>query len=167
MGLQARARSWRALPRSERLRCVILEGGAGRLEEAAGFDETIAIAQMQHESSLAFGQRVIERLASIERSGRGFGSVTLLVGPHHDRSAKATRRLIALALSAVVRVGDGPSQLTLAAMDEVEAEGRAGLLELAEELMALPNASSVSVRLRFGSGATETRRISGVFRAVR
>ena len=103
MGLQAGARSWRATPRSERLRCVILECGAGRLREADGFDQTIAVAQMQGESPLAFAQRVVERIANIDRSGRSFESATMLVGLRDDLAAKAARRLIALTLSAHAR----------------------------------------------------------------
>jgi hypothetical protein len=166
MSLHAGARSWRALPRNERLRCVVLECGAGRLREADGFDETIAVAQMHGESPLAFAQRVIERIASIDRSGRSFESATLLVGPRDDWPAKAARRLIALALSAHARARRDMSELTLAAVGEAKPEGRAELLGLAEELMALPNSSSVPVRVRFGSGATETRRTSGILRAV-
>ncbi len=166
MSLQAGARSWWALPRNERLRCVVLERGAGRLTEAAGFDETIVVAQMQGESPLAFAHRVIERIASMDRSGRSFESATLLVGSRDDRPAKAARRLMALALSAHARARDDFSELTLAAVDETTPEGRAELLGLAEELMAQPNSSCVPVRVRLGSGATETERKSGIFRAV-
>lgn len=167
MVLQARVRSRRALPSHERLRLVIVECGAARLPRADGFDETIVVAQMQGEPSLAFAQRVIDRLATIERAGRQLESAMLLAGDDYHRQTNAARRLLVLALSAHARARGGMSELTLASLRDASPESCAELLGLAEELMVLPNGDSVPVRVRFGSNAARAPRQSGMFSAFR
>jgi hypothetical protein len=143
-----------------------MECGSGRLTEARGFDETIVVAQMQGEHPLAFARRVIDRIASVERSGRRFDSATVLTSRQHGFASRAARRQVALALSAHARGRGGMSELTLMSVAEAEPGGSDELLGLAEELMVLPNAKSVPVRVRFGAGSAEAPRPSGIFPAL-
>lgn len=165
MSLQAGARSWRVMPTNERIRCVVIESGSGRPTQADGFDETLVVAQMRDEAPLAFAERVIDKIAAIERSGRRFESATVIAGDKHDRATQAARRLVVLALSAHARARGGMSDLTLASVGGAEPERSAELFQLAEELMQLPKADSIPVRVRFGLGVARAPRPSGVFPA--
>jgi hypothetical protein len=161
MRLQAGVRSRAPRAGNERLRCVIVEHGSPRLSEAGAgaFDETIAIAQMQGELPVAFAARVLERIATIERAGRALESAVVLAGSSCEPAAKAARRSIVMKLSAHARARGELSQLTLARDTDAKPDSRAELLGLAEEVMVLPHADSLRVRVRFGA---EARRASGV-----
>jgi hypothetical protein len=147
------------------MRCVVVESGSGQPTRADGFDETVVIAQMRDEAPLAFAQRVIERIAAVERSGRRFESAAVLAGEQRDRAAQAARRLVVLALSAHARARGGMSELTLASVDGAEPGRSAELFQLTEELMALPNAEAIPVRVRFGLAIAGAQRQSGIFPA--
>jgi hypothetical protein len=159
-------RAWQPQAVNERLRCVVVESGASGLRQAGGFDETVVVAQMRGEPPFAFAQRVTEKIATVERSGRHFESATVLAGDQRDRASKAARRLVVLALSAHARARGGMSELALVSAAEGWPERSAELLGLAEELMVLPNADSVPVRVRFRAGVAPEDQPSGIFPAV-
>ncbi len=70
------------LHRSERLRLFVKEAGSAPLTGGGSdaFDETLVVAQMQEETPAGFAQRVIERIAAVERSGRCFGAARVQTG---------------------------------------------------------------------------------------
>lgn len=136
----------------ERLRCVIVENGSLPLAEAGahGFEETVVIAQMHEELPAAFADRITERLASLERSGKGFESAVLMVSQRRDAAATAARQTVVGRLSRHVRARNAQAELTLLTGRDVACEHRADLLGLAETLMALPISERVPLKLRFG-----------------
>jgi|SRR6478752_3840824 len=157
---------------TELIRCVVLEAGSLPLtdSDAEGFDQTIVIAQMQGELPALFAQRTLERLASVERSGRRLEAATLLTGDRHDPASSAARRLIAMGLSASARA-HGPghvAKLTLYAPPKFCSQQCAELLGLAEEVTALGQGEHVPVRVRFDEESpAPSRRRSGFFPAPR
>lgn len=158
------ARVWRHLPSQERLRCIVVERGSEPFaqQSADGFDETIAIAQMPGELPAVFAQRVMGRLAGVERSGRHCESLTLLTGRQDDAASRAARRLLVLGLSAHANSKDQSTELLLQGHADASAQARGELLELVGEVTEASGA--VSVRLCFGeSSSPRPARRSGVF----
>jgi hypothetical protein len=158
------ARAWRALHLQERLQCIVIESGSSPLAEsnAEGFDETVAIAQLAGECPALFAQRILARIASVERSHRHFEAITLLTNEQYDRRSKAARQLIILGLSAHARAHGQPVELTILAPATSTSDERAELLQLAGE--ATEASPTLLVRLRFGERlATRMERRSGVF----
>jgi hypothetical protein len=156
---------------TELLRCVVLENGSRPLTDAGAqsFDQTLVMAQMHGELPALFAQRTLERLASIERSGRRLEAATLLTGDQHDSASNAARRLIAMGLSASAQAHHAghPVELTLCAARGSSPAHRAELLSLAEEVMALSGGEHVPVRVRFDEAkAPPPRRQSGIFSAI-
>jgi hypothetical protein len=148
--------------RAERLRCVVVESGAPLLVQNAptGFDETIVIAETQGEASSAFAQRFADRLTHLERTGRHLDAVVVLVGSRNDPETRAARRRLVESLSSHARAQGASSELTLMTERDDDAEQQAELFALAEAVTALPNAELVPVRVRFGQGALEPRRVA-------
>jgi len=162
----------------ESIRCVVLELGSLPLtdSDAENFDHTIVIAQMQDEPAAAFADRTLERVASVERSGRRFICATLSAGNRHDLAAQTARRRIVLGLAQHLHAPQathGSARLTLRAARETVPEDRAELLDLAADVMAFGSQTAsetgsgpVGVRLRFDEGAPDSRRQSGTFHAL-
>jgi hypothetical protein len=148
--------------RVERLRCVVVESGAPLLVEsgATSFDETIVIAETPGEAPSAFAQRFAERLAQLERTGRHPESVVVLVGSGNDPETTAARRRMVTVLSSHARAQGALSELTLITEHHRDAEQQAELFALAEAVTALPNAELMPVRVRFGQGTPEPRRVA-------
>lgn len=136
----------------ERLRCVIVEKGSLPLVEAdaAGYDETLVIAQMKEELPGAFAERVRIRLGNLERAGRYCHSAVMLVGTDNDPGVLAARRATLLGLSRYLRASGSSADVTLVTGCELASEDRAGLLELADALLTLPSSLRVPIKLRFG-----------------
>lgn len=141
---------------------MVVESGASLFAHTDGFDETIAVAQMQGEPATLFAQRALARIASIERSGRHFESMAVLAGGRSDAGSKAARRLIVLGLSSHARAIGQPAELLLHAYAHASVQERSELLELVGE--ATDVSGSLSVRLCFGEPPAERPvRRSGVF----
>jgi hypothetical protein len=163
------AASLRSQPSPERIRCIVIESGASALTSAAGgFDETVVITQTAGELPAVFAQRVMARIAGIERSRRHFDSLTILTGDRRDWASKAARRLIVLGLAAHARAHGGASELLLHASLKAGPEARAELLGLTEEVLAQTKGAPLPVRLVFGPARpAEPAPRSGIFPAVR
>lgn len=160
-----------ASPRSHaspvRMRCIIIEPGAAPLAPACdGFDETVVVTQTAGEPPAVFAERVMARIAGVERSRQNFESLTFLTGDRHDWAAKAARRLIVLGLAAHARAHGGSSELLLKASPQARPETRAELLGLIDEVLATSDGTPVPVRLVFGAEPPPPPR-SGIFPAVR
>jgi hypothetical protein len=153
----------------QRLRLLVVETGASPLrgEGSDEFDETLAIAQMRDEQPEAFAQRTLDRLASVERSGRHYASAVLLTGPRHDDAARVARRRIALGLAAHGSAHGDSCELRFESDRGVSEQAQVGLLELVEELMADREHGAIPVSLRFGDSSQTSRELkSGTFFSV-
>jgi acetolactate synthase regulatory subunit len=148
-----------------RRRLLVVESGACAFSREGGaqFDETVAIAQLRDEPPAKLAQRVLGRVASVERSRFGFDAATLFIGAAIDREAAAARRLIALAVAAHAANNARLSEMVLVvASPRVTDELRAQLLELVDELM-LNTDQPLSVRVCFAETPTSVEPDSGVF----
>jgi hypothetical protein len=163
------AASLRARPSPERIRCIVVESGAAALTSAAdGFDETVVITQTGGDPPAVFAQRVMARIAGIERSRRHFDSLTILTGDRNDWASKVARRLIVLGLAAHACAHVGTPELLLKASLKAGPEMRAELLGLTEEVLAQAQGAPLPVRLVFGADLPpEPAPRSGIFPAVR
>jgi hypothetical protein len=104
----------RPQPSPDRVRCIVIESGAPALTPSSdGFDETIVVTQTAGELPAVFAQRVMARVAGVERSRRYLESLTLLTGDRHDPASIAARRLIVLGLAAHARAQGRSSELLL------------------------------------------------------
>lgn len=108
-------------------------------------DQTVLIAQSTSESPNAFAQRVLSRIAALERMRRHFQTIVVLLAERRDSASRAARRLIVLALAAHLRARGGPATLALRSRPSASADERRELLELAGELTEFPSALSVKV----------------------
>ncbi|MFZ5897028.1 MAG: hypothetical protein ACOY0T_38575 [Myxococcota bacterium] len=137
-------------------RLVVVENGADvRDFEAIGADSegVHVIGQNRDESPAEFALRVIERLASVERSQLRLERALLLVAPQLDEQRSAARELMARALLTQASVS-GSAELVLAVRVDAQAEVRHGLLSLVETLMAEEGAAAVPIKIRFGGQST-------------
>lgn len=139
---------------------MVLERGASLScrDDAAEFDETTAIAQLQGESDAELAQRALGRLALAERSGHSFEAALLVVSETGSTSA---RRLIGLGLVAHAAT----RELVVIAPPDASSALRNDLLQLTDELLfgaerALP------VRLCFDATVREPELKSGTFWCV-
>lgn len=156
-------KSARAVPRAERVRCVVVESGSLLLNEAgsAGFDETIVIAQLYGESPADFAQRFAERLAQLERVGRHLQSAVVLISRSNELEARVARRRIIALFATHARTFGALSELTLMTDRDSGAEHQAELFGLAEAVTALPSAELMPVRVCFSRvSAEEPRRVA-------
>ncbi len=148
-----------------RRRLLVVESGARAFSREGGeqFDETVAIAQLRDEPAAELAERVLMRVASIERSRFGFEAATLFVGAATDREAVAARRLIALAVAAHAATNARLSEMVIVvASPHATDELRAQLLELVDEL-TLNTDQPLSVRVYFTDTPTSVEPDSGVF----
>jgi hypothetical protein len=136
----------------KRLRCVIVENGSLSLAEAGAgdFDETIVIAQMQGELPEAFSERVTRRLVNFERLRKCAQSAVMLVGTSNDAATVAARRTMLGALARHVRPWGAAAEVVLITSPDAPGEHRAGLLTLAETMLALPSSERVPIKMQFG-----------------
>jgi hypothetical protein len=171
IGMSARG----SLAATEVIRCVVIETGSLRLtdSDAECSDQTIVVAQMQDEAAADFAERVLERITTVERTGRHVRSATVLAGNRHEEAAQAARRRLVLGLATHLQPQRDVTSLTLRASRETAPEHRAELLDLAADVMAYRGPTStdtdpnpVGVRLRFDEGAPEPRHQSGTFHAI-
>lgn len=156
----------RLTKQAARARLLVKETGSLPLESgsAEAFDETVVIAQMKGESAESFAQRSLDRFATLGRSGRQLGSVTLQVGTAHDAATCALRRSVLLALLENLALVSGASEVLLEAPSSLGAEEQQALLSLVDDLLQLPQCATLAVRLRFRDAPEATPEIdSGVF----
>lgn len=150
----------------ERLRCIVIERDGSSLTRthSEDFDETIVIAQWQGELPAAFAQRTIARAASVERSGRHFESVSILMSRYHDAGLNAARRRVVLSLLGHTQSDrNGRAELVLQAPAESGDQARRQLLELVGDVVESSAVAPVPVRLRFGAPKPGSQSRSGVF----
>jgi hypothetical protein len=144
------ARSRRARATGGRIRCVVAERGSAGLEQTGGdFDETIVVAQLQDEPPSSFEQRVLTRVAGIERSGRHCESITMLTGNRHDLASTVARRRMVFGLARHGQARGELAELQLAAQPQAGPASRAELLGLIGEVLASAEGKSPAVRLLF------------------
>jgi hypothetical protein len=157
------------------MRCVLLESGSPPLSDpdADAFEQTFVIAQVQEEPAVAFAERVLERIASLERAGRHFTTFALLTGSEHEASAQRARRRLVARLAARLLATPGPTSITLRASRDAAPEARAELLDLAADVMACRNdepaeasPQPVGVHLCFDDSSPEPHRQSGPIHAI-
>jgi hypothetical protein len=154
---------------ADRFRVLVKEAGSSPLTSGGSeaYDQTVVIAQMRGESPLNFTERVLERVASLARSGRRLCAATLQAGDRHDAATIVARRTMLLALlEQAARVG-GISEVLLEAHGAAAGPGSAELLTLVDELLQRPECDALPVRLRFqGAGPAAPEADSGVFWVV-
>jgi hypothetical protein len=145
---------------------LVVEGGATVISPngADGFDETVALLELEGDEPADFADRVFLRLAAAERSGQCFEAVLLLVGSSSEASVHAARRLIALGIAAHAEASPHLSELVIVASANAPAALRYQLLELADELVLNPDQKPLPVRVRFDE--PQRGPVSGVFERV-
>jgi hypothetical protein len=150
---------------SASVRLLIKEVGSPPLESgsAEAFDETVVISQMKGESQDSFTERSLDRFASLARSGRRLGSVTLQVGTAHDARARELRRSLLVALLERQQLTTGPTEVLLEAPALLGSDEHQALLALVDDLLQLPSSTPRSVRLRFKESVEPELDESGVF----
>ena len=139
---------------SAQVRLVVVEDGALSLDSHVSPDdgeETVVVVQSHGELPLKLAERVVRRIAAIERSARRIGQTIVLLAARLDEQSMAARYLLARALLAHVGAA-GPADLMLAVSGDAELALRHGLLALVETLVTEPGSRTVSIRIRFGTG---------------
>lgn len=154
----------RKLPSAEQVRCVVRELGASGDIPRGGdeLDQTVVLAQMQGEAPLPFAQRVLDRIASLERTGRHFEAALVTTGDLDDHPTRAARSRIVLGLAAHARAHGGISELRLSAPADAGPPRRAELLGLVEEVWALGGERPIPIRVSFDDSAPAEEQ-SGIF----
>lgn len=148
----ARLRTLRPSAVVARRRLLVVEGGATVVspDGADGFDETVALLELEGDEPADFADRVLRRLATAEHSQQPFDAVLLFVGSSFKASARAARRRIALGIAAHAATSPHLSELVIVARANAPEELRYELLELADELVLSPGQEPLPVRVSFG-----------------
>ena len=148
-----------------RRRLLVVEGGASVMsaDGADGFDETVALLELEGDEPADFADRVLRRLATGEQSGHGFDAVLFFVGTSSDAKVQAARRLIALGVAAHASANPELSELLIIASPHGPEALRNQLLDLADELVLSADQEPLPVRVRFSEPEREPRMRSGVF----
>ena len=149
-----------------RRRLLVVEGGAAVFspDGADGFDETVALLELEGDQPADFADRVLRRLATAEHSGQSFDAVLMFIGSSCDASARAARRLVALGVAAHAETSPHLSELVIVTAADAPEDLRYQLLELADELILGSDQAPLPVRVRFGDPKRPP--ISGVFERV-
>jgi hypothetical protein len=134
-----------------RRRLLVVEGAARVFnpDGADGFDETVALLELEGDEPADFAERVLGRLASAEHSGRSFDAALLFVGSSTDAGVQAARHLIALGIAEHAMTSPHLSELVIVAGANAAEELRDQLLELADELVLNSEQEPLPVRVRF------------------
>jgi len=163
-----RAASLRKRPSATvaRRRLLVVEGGATVFspDGADGFDETVALLELEGDEPAEFADRVLRRLATTEHSGQSFDAVLLFIGASSDASVQAARRLVALGIAAHALKSPHLSELLIVARANAPEELRYQLLELADELVLSSDQEPLPVRVSFGD--PKRTPVSGVFERI-
>jgi hypothetical protein len=143
---------------------LVVEGGASVFspEGADGFDETVALLELQGDEPTDFSERVLRRIVTAQQSGQCFDAVVLFTGSSCSPDAQAARRLIALAVAAHAPFSPHLSELLIVASPAAPQQQRDQILELADELLST-DLEPLPVRVCFSSPQPEPRMRSGVF----
>lgn len=150
-------------PNAARRRLMVVERGASAFtrESAEQFDETVAIAQLRSELPAEFAERCLQRLATAERSGRGFDAAMLFTGSDPDEAASAARRLIALGIAAHAEATSLSELVVMTA--SASSALRDQLIDLVDELLLSGERKALPVRLCFAQPTSTAESDSGVF----
>jgi hypothetical protein len=141
--------------KNQAVRLVVVERGADLRDfETPGneADGVHVIGQGRDESALSLAMRVIDRLASIERSESQLDRALLLVAPQVDGQSLAARELMARAMLTHASIA-GAAELVLAVRADADPDVRHAVLNLVETLMGEHGAASMPIRIRFGGKA--------------
>jgi len=153
-----------------RRRLLVIELGSAAVAQVRSddYDETVAIPQLQGEQPVAFMQRVVERIASLEQSGGTFDAAVLMTGTRNDDATRLARRMLASGIGAHSRAGAELSDVVVDADASATPRVRQELLELVDELVAgCDPRQAIPIRLRFTTGrANQGEPTSGVFWSV-
>lgn len=149
-----------------RRRLLVVEGGAtvSSPDGADGFDETVALLELEGDEPADFADRVLRRLATAEHSGQSFGAVLLFVGSSCQASARAARRRVAHGVALHAATSPQLSELVIIAKANAPEALRNQLLELADELVLASGQEPLPVRLTFGDPTRAL--VSGVFERI-
>lgn len=139
-----------ARPRGLR-RLLVIERGASAFvpDRSEGFDETVAIIQLQDERADDFADRAVRRIAKIRRSGDCLDAAALCVGPAHDPATGSARRLICLAITALADSELTLAELVVVTSSDASPELREQLLGLTDELVLGTEGRPLPVCIRF------------------
>jgi hypothetical protein len=133
-----------------RCRLVVIERGASTfVDRGEGFDETVAITQLQDEQPADFADRAVRRIAKTQKGGECFDVAVLFVGPADDEVTCSARRLISLAIAAHADSSPGITELVVFASSTASQELRARLLELTDDLVFGTEGKPLPVRIHF------------------
>jgi hypothetical protein len=149
-----------------RRRLLVVEGGATVFnpDGADGFDETVALLELEGDKPADFANRVMRRLATAERAGQSFDAVLLFIGSSSEASVHAARRLVALGVAAHALTSPHLSELVVVARANAPEELRYQLLELADELILSSDQAPLPVRVRFDD--LKAAPVSGVYERI-
>jgi hypothetical protein len=145
-----------------RSRLLVIERQASAfVDRVEGFDETVAISQLQDEHPADFADRVVRRIAKTQSSGEYFDVAMLFVDDADDLETCAARRLISLAIAAHAERSPRLAELVVLASTAASQALRAHLLELTDDLILGTDGKPLRVRIHFlepkgaeGSGDT-------------
>jgi hypothetical protein len=149
-----------------RRRLLVVEGGATVFspDGADGFDETVALLELEGDEPAEFADRVLRRLATAQQSGQSFDAALLFVGSSTDARVQAARRLIALGIADHAQTSPHLSELVIVARASASLALRDQLLQLADELVLCSDQEPLPVRVRFADPKPPP--ISGVFERI-
>lgn len=132
-----------------RCRMLLIERDASAFVNGSeGFDETVAITQLQDEHPADFADRVVRRIAKTHRSGECFDVAMLFVGAADDAAMCSARRLISLAVAAHADFSPRLAELVVFASSAASQELRAQLLELTDDVVLGTEGKSLPVRIQ-------------------
>lgn len=147
-----------AKDRSEPIRrqLVVVESGAAPClqdETSGAFEQTTVIAQLANEEPAEFADRVLRRLAALERTARGFApgfaGAVLMTGASDDGETESARRLIALGIAGHAEATGSLAELRVCAPESASAKLRAALFQLADDLVLAAERKPLPVRVSF------------------
>lgn len=133
-----------------RRRLIVVEAGASASPEVDGaYDETVVVAQLAGEPSIAFADRALHRLAATEQSHEPFHQAILCAAESCEDDTRASRRLIALALASHAASSHTLGELVVCAPVDTSREERDSLMSLADDLVSFEGLPQLPIRMRF------------------
>jgi hypothetical protein len=130
---------------------VVLEGEAGLVEFGPSEESSraIVVGQVPGESSSELSERVVTRIAELERDGRQLERTMIRVVPDTGGDAMRARERIARALLAHA-AGAAESELVFVVKSGASPEFRKRMLDLVEDLMSGVTRTRLRVVVSFG-----------------
>lgn len=138
-----------------RVRLIVVEDGARAIDSYLSpeeCEETVVVHQSDGELPVELARRIVGRIGTLERSGRGIGRAVVLMASRNDDQSMAARHLLARALIIHAHVAPaGAGELIFAVGDGADVDLRYELMALVEALIGEPGGSPMPIRLRFGT----------------